>query len=408
MAHVGFDRPDYERVGCRTFRGECVGESPDLNWVADRGSRAVCFHVTDFVGLNPGSSQGRRDGCLLGLRAWHGDAVGVAVLGYRCAEDLRIDGIAIAQRLGQGFDHDDGTTFAPRVAVCGLVEGLAPPVRCEKPALGFRDRRVGSDHDVDATSECQVAFAVPDALRGKVYRDERARACGIDGHTGPAEVEGERDPVRQHRHHHPGGGMGFESVAACAALVLEKLIIEGEAADKNPDVSAGETIGGYPAVFEGFPCGAQQEALLGSDPVRLARRDAEELRIELIDLAEKPASTGRHLPDLVRVRVMVFGSVPACFGNDAGSVGFATQQVPVEIRGKCAAWEVAADPNDREGLVSAVFGKRVQLIDLTTSDSSMPGPPVRMDVWPAQLNSSSGAVRTIHSWLSGSPSCSWR
>ena len=172
MADVGFDRPDYERVGCRTSRGECVGESPDFNGVADRGSRAVCFHVTDFVGLNPGPSQGRRDGCFLGLRARYGDAVGVAVLGYRCAEDLRIDVIAIAQRLGQGFDHDDGTTFAPRVAVCGLVEGLAPPVGCEKPALGFRDRRVGSDHDVDATSECQVAFAVPDALRGKVYRDE--------------------------------------------------------------------------------------------------------------------------------------------------------------------------------------------------------------------------------------------
>ena len=50
--------------------------------------------------------------------------------------------------------------------------------------------------------------------------------------------------------------MGFESVTARAALVLEELIVEGKAADKNPDVSAGETIGGYPAVFECFPCGA--------------------------------------------------------------------------------------------------------------------------------------------------------
>src|ERR1700734_2932912 len=191
VADVGFDRPDYERVRCRTFRGECAGESPDLNWVADRGSRAVCFHITDFVGLNPGPSQGHRDGCFLGLRAWHGDAVGVAVLGYRCAEDLRVDGIAIAQRLSQGFDHDDGATFAPRVPVSGLVEGLAPPVRCEKPTLGFRDRGVRPDHDVHATSECQVAFAVPDALRGKVYRAKGARPCSIDGHAGPAEVEGE-------------------------------------------------------------------------------------------------------------------------------------------------------------------------------------------------------------------------
>ena len=332
MADVGFDRPDHERVRCRTFRGECIGESPDLDWVADRCSGAVCLHITDFVGLHPGSSQGCRDGCFLGLCAWHGDAVGVAVLGYRCAQDLRVDVITVAQRLGQRFDYDDGTTFAPRVTVSGLVECLAPPVRCEKSALGFRDRRVGTDHDVDATGKCDVAFAVPDALRGKVYRDERARACSIDGHAGPAEVEGERDPVRQHRHHHSGGGMGFELVTARATLVLEELIVEGETADEHADVSAGETVGGYPAVFQRFPCGPQQEALLRIEQVRLARRDAEELRIELIDLAEEPASTGNHLADLGRVRVMVFGGVPACFGNDAGRVGLTTQQIPVAFR----------------------------------------------------------------------------
>ncbi len=121
----------------------------------------MCLHIADVVGVKAGSSDGCRDSGFLGLRARNGDAVGVAVLGHRCAEDLRVDFVTVAQRLVQGLDDDDSATFAPGVPVGGLIEGLAPSVRREKPALRFRDRGAGSDHDVDAAGERQIAFTVP-------------------------------------------------------------------------------------------------------------------------------------------------------------------------------------------------------------------------------------------------------
>ena len=137
------------------------------------------------------SSQSRRDRRFLRFLAGHGDAVGVAVLRHRRAEDLGVDLVAVAQRLRKRFDDDDRAALSARVTVGGLVEGLAAPVGAEESALRFRDGRVGSDHDVHAAGKCEIAFAVPDALRRKVYRDQRTRARRVDRHARPAEVERE-------------------------------------------------------------------------------------------------------------------------------------------------------------------------------------------------------------------------
>ena len=77
--------------------------------------------------------------------------------------------------------------------------------------------------------------------------------------------------------------------------------------------------------------------------VRLARGDAEELRVELIDLTEESASAGDDLADLRRIRIMITRSVPTCFGNDAGGVGLAAQQVPEAFRGIGTAWKTTSD-----------------------------------------------------------------
>lgn len=58
--------------------------------------------------------------------------------------------------------------------------------------------------------------------------------------------------------------MGLEPVATAAALVLQELIVQREAADEHADVGTSQPIGGYPPVFERLPGGLQQKALLGS------------------------------------------------------------------------------------------------------------------------------------------------
>ena len=232
----------------------------------------------------------------------------------------------------QRFEDHDRAALAARVTVGGVVEGLGSSFGAEEPTLGFRDGGVGADHDVDAAGERDLTFTVPDALGRKVNGDQRGRARRIDRHAGAAEVEGVRDAVRQHGHHHPGGGMRLESVPAGEALVLQELVVERETPDEHPDVGAGQCVGGDSAVFQRLPGGLQQQALLRVEGVRLARRDSEELGVELVDLAEETASAGDDLAGLARAGIVIAGSVPSCFGNGPGGVDFAAQQIPEALR----------------------------------------------------------------------------
>ena len=56
--------------------------------------------------------------------------------------------------------------------------------------------------------------------------------------------------------------MRLEPVTTGAALILQQLIVEGEAADEDSDVGARQSVGGYSPVFQRLPRGVQQEALL--------------------------------------------------------------------------------------------------------------------------------------------------
>ena len=205
VADVGLDRSDQEGIRRRPIQRQRTCECPHLDGVADGRSGAVRFDVSDLGRLDARPSKSSPDGRFLGFLARHGDAVGVAVLRHRRAEDLRVDLVAVVERPLKRFDDDDRAAFSARVTVRGVVEGLGTSFGTEESALRFRDGGVGADHDVHAAGEGEIALAVPDALRRKVHRDERAGARGVDRHAGSAEVEGVRDPVRQHRHHHPGG-----------------------------------------------------------------------------------------------------------------------------------------------------------------------------------------------------------
>ena len=80
VADVRFDRSDQQWIRCRAFGGERIGESPDLDWVADRCSGAVRLHIPDVIGVDAGSSQCCRYRRFLCFGARYGDAVGMAVL----------------------------------------------------------------------------------------------------------------------------------------------------------------------------------------------------------------------------------------------------------------------------------------------------------------------------------------
>lgn len=58
----------------------------------------------------------------LGVRVGHGDAVGPAVLVDPRAENHRVDGVAVAQRVVQPLERDQADALGPYVAVGRGVE----------------------------------------------------------------------------------------------------------------------------------------------------------------------------------------------------------------------------------------------------------------------------------------------
>ena len=81
------------------------------------------------VGVDARPSKRSPDGGFLGFLARHGDAVGVAVLRHRRAEDLCVDVVAVVERPLKRLDDDDRAAFSARVTVRGVVEGLGTSLR---------------------------------------------------------------------------------------------------------------------------------------------------------------------------------------------------------------------------------------------------------------------------------------
>ena len=99
VADVGLDRSDQEGIRRRPVQRQRARERPHLDGVAEGRSGAVRLHVPDLGRLDTRSAKSSSDCRFLGFLARHGDAVGVAVLRHRRAEDLRVDLVAVVERL---------------------------------------------------------------------------------------------------------------------------------------------------------------------------------------------------------------------------------------------------------------------------------------------------------------------
>ena len=154
VADVGLDRSDQKGICRRPIQRQRIRQCPHLDGVADGRSGAVRFHVSDLGRLDTRSSKSSPDSRFLGFLARHCDAVGVAVLRHRRAEDLRVDLVAVVECPLKRFDDDDRAAFSARVTVRRVVEGLGTSFGTEESALRFRDGSVWADHDVHATGKC--------------------------------------------------------------------------------------------------------------------------------------------------------------------------------------------------------------------------------------------------------------
>ena len=114
--------------------------------VAHRSAGAVRFDVTDVRGVDAGIHARIADKPGLGVRAGQRNAVGVAVLIERRADDHRVNRVAVGNRGGEFFQHHHARAFAADESVSRCVEGLALAFRREHSGLGKADEAVWRDH----------------------------------------------------------------------------------------------------------------------------------------------------------------------------------------------------------------------------------------------------------------------
>ncbi|EPH41397.1 putative Polyketide synthase PksL [Streptomyces aurantiacus JA 4570] len=312
--------------------GECLGQSGDLDGVAELGAGAVRLDVADGPRVDAGLAQGLPDGGLLGARVGHGVAVGATAVRHTAALDDAVDVVSVALGVTQRLEQDDADALARDVAVAADAEALAVTLAGDELTCAQAQVLVRVDGDVDASRERQLRAAAAQIAAGQLHGRERARAHGVHGHAGAVQVQHEGDAVRDAR------VTAAESVgvATTGALAREQQLVlpphhPGVHADlPGTAVTRGarEPLTGVPGVLHGRPGVFQEQPLLRVQVVGLVGRDVEEQRVEAVHLGDEAAPLAVVPPGHGAVPLVVLPPVPAVFGDLDDAVASGAQVVP--------------------------------------------------------------------------------
>ena len=146
-------------------------------------------------------------------------------------------------------------------------------------------------------------------------------------------------------------------------------VVVGGQTDENPGLGAADRPGGNSGVLQRFTGDLEQQPLLRIDRRRLARRDGEELRIELVGLPGAQESTlavadrPRHG---VVVGVVLVG-IPALRRDPDDAAAAVLQQIPVLLGVVHLAGKTAPDADHGDGLRARLLSDlqpRREFVDL--------------------------------------------
>ena len=215
---------------------------------------------------------------------------------------------------------------------------LQRPSGCHDASVAEVDTERRRQDDVCAADEGERALAVAQAAACQVDRDQRRRTGGVDRHARPAEIVKVGESVGGDAQRAPGTGVGID-VVRVAELEMS-VVIRGNA-DECAGAAAGKLLRHLPGVFQRLPCHLQQQALLRIHSHRLARRDAEKLGVELVDLIEEPAPASGRGPRGVHIP-----AVRRYLGDGVHAVA----EQPPKSGGPIGARKPAADADNRDRL----------------------------------------------------------
>ena len=182
-------------------------------------------------------------------------------------------------------------------------------------------------------------------LAGDVHGRQRGRTGRVHRHARTAQIEAIGNAVGRDAVRAAGRRMGADARAVGGAA-LDVLVVIVRDPDEDPDVGAALQIQDHARVLDRLPCRFQKQPLLRINVGRLPRRDAEKLRVKLVDPVEKSSALGDRLagdPGFGVIKPLHIPPVGGHFGHDIATFG---QQLPKRLRVVDSAGETAADADD--------------------------------------------------------------
>ena len=235
----------------------------------------------------------------MGLAAWHGQARACPVLVDRGPANHAPDAVAVRLRLIQPLQHEDAAAFAPHVAVGGRVERLAAPVRSQHPRVRSQLQQPPGEDGVYAPCQRQVRLPPLQPHHRLVDRHQRRRTGGVDRHGRAVQAECEGDPPDGRVERCPANRVEAGRRLGRVAHVQDQVAVLVVAdARVDPRAAALEAVRVDAGVLQGLPAGLQHEPLLRVQHLRFDGGDAEEGRVELVDVVQvgaEAAGLGLHL-----------------------------------------------------------------------------------------------------------------
>ena len=127
-------------------------------------------------------------------------------------------------------------------------------------------------------------------------------------------------------------GIGIDVKREVAVADLQLGIVYAAYPKKYAGLAASESQRCLSCILEGLPGYFQQQPLLGVHTARFPRRDAEEVRVEVIHMFQKSAPTRTHFARSTRIRVVVGGNIPTVCRDFGDGISAITQEPPKSLR----------------------------------------------------------------------------
>ena len=127
---------------------------------------------------------------------------------------------------------------------------------------------------------------------------------------------------------------------------LDHLVVVVRNANEHPEVGAFFKIEHQARVFDRLPRRLEEQPVLRIDVGRFARRDAEKLRIELVDAIDEAAAPGDGLPGNSRLRIIKALDIPPIRRHVADGLAALDQEFPKRVGVIDSAGESATDSDD--------------------------------------------------------------